>query len=89
MTEVLVIMTSGILLGFVLRSKVRFIKVINSMTIWIIFTLLFFMGISVGSNVEIMNNITTLGMQGLILALVAILGSVLLSWIVYNIFFKS
>jgi len=89
MTEVLVIMTAGMLLGYALRSKLKVIKLVNKSTIWIIFILLFFMGISVGADDKIMNNIGSLGLLGLILSVTAISGSVMLSWIVYNLFFKD
>jgi len=81
-------MTGGIVLGYILRSKEKLIKVSNKATLWVIFILLFFMGISVGSNSKVMQNLDTIGLRGLQLATVAILGSVLLSWIVYKLAFK-
>lgn len=89
MIEVLIIMSLGMLLGFLFSSKQKFISIINKSTMWIIFALLFFMGISVGINDDIMNNLRTIGLQGFILALVAILGSVVLSWFLYILFFKN
>lgn len=89
MIEVLIIMTVGIVLGALLRSKQKLISAINRSTMWIIFALLFFMGISVGINEDIMSNLGTIGLQGLFLSLVAILGSVVLSWVLYVLFFKN
>lgn len=89
MITVLIIMTVGIAIGAILRNKQQIIARINKTTLWIIFTLLFFMGISVGVNPDITSNLTTIGLQGLILALVAISGSVILSWILYLLFFKK
>ncbi len=89
MVEVLVIMTLGIALGALLRTRKQLIKTVNKTTIWIIFILLFFMGVTVGGNAEIMNNLDTIGLRGLQLSFVAILGSVILSWVVYKLFFNG
>ena len=40
-------------------------------------------GIAVGTNGEIMNNLDTIGLKGLILALGGVSGSVILAWVVY------
>jgi uncharacterized membrane protein YbjE (DUF340 family) len=76
-------------LGYLLRSKKRVLKINGKASLWVIFLLLFFMGISVGSNPKIMENLDTIGLRGFQLALVAVFGSVLLSWVVYKLFFKS
>ena len=89
MLTVLLIMAGGFLAGYLLRNKKQLIKWNNKATLWVIFLLLFFMGVSVGSNAEIMNNLDTIGLRGLELSLVAVLGSVLLSWPVYVFFFKK
>lgn len=82
-------MTAGMVLGYFLRTKKNLLKLSNKSTLWIIFLLLFFMGVSVGSNSDVMNNLDTIGLRGLQMAIVTILGSVLLSWIVYILVFKT
>jgi uncharacterized membrane protein YbjE (DUF340 family) len=82
-------MALGMVLGYFLRSRKKLLKILTQSTLWIIFILLFFMGISVGGNSEVMKNLDTIGIRGLQLALVAIFGSVLLSWVVYRFVFKS
>ncbi|MFA6401024.1 MAG: LysO family transporter [Salinivirgaceae bacterium] len=89
MIGVLIVMTLGIVIGLAFRSKTKMIQLINKSTIWIIFLLLFFMGISIGANPIIMKNIDTIGIRGFELALVSVLGSSLLSWLVYHLFFKK
>ncbi|MDA3890142.1 MAG: LysO family transporter [Salinivirgaceae bacterium] len=89
MLTVILIMLAGIVLGYFLRSKPQLIKVLNKSTIWVIFILLLFMGVSVGSNSEVVNNLDTIGLRGLQLAIVTILGSVLLSWVAYLWVFKT
>ena len=51
--------------------------------------LLFLLGISVGANESIVNNLTTLGGQALLIASAGTLGSVLAAWGVYHFFFKE
>jgi uncharacterized membrane protein YbjE (DUF340 family) len=82
-------MALGMVLGYFLRSRKKLLKILTQSTLWIIFILLFFMGISVGGNSEVMNNLDTIGIRGLQLALVTIFGSVLLSWVVYRFILKS
>lgn len=89
MHTVLIIMTLGMGVGYLLRSRKQILKINGKATLWVIFLLLFFMGISVGSNPTIMQNLDTIGLRGLQLALVAVFGSVALSWVVYKVFFKS
>jgi uncharacterized membrane protein YbjE (DUF340 family) len=89
MVEVLIIMALGTIFGIVFRQKQKLISYINKTTMWIIATLLFFMGISVGINNSIMCNLKTIGIKGLNIAMVAILGSVITSWIVYTTLFKK
>ncbi len=89
MYTVLIIMTIGICFGYLFRSRKKIIQFSNKATLWVIFILLFFMGIGVGSNKIIMDNLDTIGLRGLQLALAAVFGSVFLSWIVYTLFFKK
>ena len=88
MLTVIIIMTAGIVTGYFFRKKDKIIKVLNKSLLWIIFLLLFFMGVSVGSNNEVMNNLNTIGVRGLQLAIVTILGSVTLSWVLYQFVLK-
>lgn len=89
MLTIILIMLAGIITGYLLRNKNKLLKTVNKSTLYIIFMLLFFMGISVGSNNTIMRNLDTIGFRGLQLALFTILGSVLLSWLVYIVVFKT
>jgi uncharacterized membrane protein YbjE (DUF340 family) len=85
MYTVLLIMLVGMLLGYVLRSELTLVKVVNASITWIIYLLLFVLGVAVGVNDKIMNNLNTLGFSALIISVCAILGSVTLAWIAYKI----
>jgi uncharacterized membrane protein YbjE (DUF340 family) len=89
MIEVLIIMTAGIIVGLLLRKKQNIINYFNKSIIWFVIILLFLMGISVGINNKIMDNLSSIGLQGFILALVAVFGSSVLSYFVYTLFFKK
>lgn len=89
MLTVIIIMTAGFLIGYLLRHKKGLVQIANKSTLWVIFVLLFFMGLSVGGNAEIMQNLDTIGMRGVALSLAAVFGSVVLSLPVYLLFFKS
>lgn len=89
MLNVILVMTLGILFGIAFRSKKKMINVFIKSTLWIIFLLLFFLGLTVGYNDEIMQNLGTIGFRALQFSLAALLGSLSLSWVVYRYFFKS
>ena len=71
------IMLSGMLIGYLLRSKrLTWIHKIITFLIWL---LLFLLGIDVGDNKAIMNGLHTLGLEALT-TLAAVIGSTLLAW---------
>lgn len=78
----------GIILGYILRKK----KIENKIDIFTtisIYALLFFIGISVGSNETIVNNLDKIGLNALILTIAAVLGSIFTSFFVYKFFFRN
>ena len=80
MLKIVGIMLLGVLKNYQLRWVQKWIM----LAIWL---LLFLLGIAVGTNGEIMNNLDTIGLKGLILALGGVSGSVILAWVVYRFFF--
>ncbi|WP_075559745.1 LysO family transporter [Parabacteroides timonensis] len=88
MFTVIGIMFSGIAIGYLLR-KVEFLQKIGRPISYTILLLLFLLGISVGANEAIINNLTTLGGQAFLIALAGTGGSVLAAWGVYHFFFKE
>ena len=85
MFTIISIMFVGIGIGYVLRN-LQFLQKIEKSTSLTIFLLLFVLGISIGSNSLIINN---LGWQAAILATLSILGSMLASFLVFHLFFKK
>lgn len=72
------IMLTGMLIGYLLRSKrLTWIHKIITFLIWL---LLFLLGIDVGGNEAIMKGLHTLGLEALIITSAAVIGSTLLAW---------
>ena len=89
MITVLLILALGIGVGYLIREKENWIKWNDRFTTWSIYLLLFLLGISVGLNDKIMNNLDTIGVKALYLTLGAVGGSIILALIVYRLFFKE
>ena len=75
----------GISLGYLLRTKFEGAKakVVHwqgRIVTWLIWLLLFLLGIEVGSNDRIISALPTLGVEALVLSVAATLGSCLLAW---------
>ncbi|MDD4513986.1 LysO family transporter [Massilibacteroides sp.] len=81
------IMFGGIGIGYLFR-KIAFLQKLNASISYTIYLLLFLLGISVGTNETIMNNLGTLGLEAFLIALAGTLGSVVAAWVVYRFFFK-
>lgn len=87
MLIVIGLMISGIILGYILRE--RNMKFVQKGITCAIFALLFLLGLSVGTNNEIMDNLDTIGLDALLITFGAVAGSVLCAWFVYKFFFEK
>ena len=88
MFGVMIVMLSGVLIGYILRNIRAIPALVSKINIYIIFLLLFVMGLSVGSNPQVIQGLGTLGLLGIAISVVSIAG-VFLSWIVYRHLFKK
>lgn len=84
---VIAIMLSGVLLGYILRNKD--LKIIQKLISIAIIALLFLLGISVGKNPDIMDNLYTIGWEALVITFGAVAGTVFCAWIVYKYYFSK
>lgn len=89
MITVLLLMTAGIFIGWILHSKEKFLKVSAILTNWAIYALLFLLGLSVGTNEKILTNFGNIGFQAIMLTVFAVIGSILCAWLTYHLFFKK
>lgn len=81
----------GIALGYVLRTRTKSDTVSSAanvwtarITTWLIWLLLFMLGIEVGSNEQIISSLPTLGVEALVLSVCATLGSCVLAWALWK-----
>ena len=79
------LMVTGIVLGYLFRE--RNLKIVHKLINYAIFLLLFLLGITVGANGDIMNNLATIGYDALLITLASVAGSVLCAWGIYHFFF--
>lgn len=75
------------ILGYVFRNKTSFIVVSDKATTLVIYLLLFLLGIGVGLNETIISNMGTIGFQAITITFGAMLGSLILAYITYKLFF--
>jgi uncharacterized membrane protein YbjE (DUF340 family) len=89
MISILLVLSMGILVGLLIISKPKLHLVNNYLLNWSIYLLLFLLGISVGTNAEIIRNLGKIGYEALTIAIASIAGSVVLSQILFNLLFKK
>lgn len=87
MLIVISLMVCGIVLGYALRrKKLKFVTPLITVAIW---ALLFLLGVGVGNNPAIMDNLGTIGWDALLLTLGAVVGSLVCAWVVYRYLFSG
>lgn len=82
MLKVVAIMLSGMAVGFLMRK--RRLRVVPHAVTVLIWLLLFFLGVEVGENPQVVGGIRELGLEALWLAMTGIAGTVLFSWALWK-----
>ena len=82
MLKIVAIMLSGMAVGFLLRG--RRLTFVNKAVTVLIWALLFFLGVEVGTNPQVIEGITSLGLEALWLALAGLAGTILFSWALWK-----
>ena len=82
MLKVVAIMLSGMAVGFLLRK--RRLRVVPHAVTVLIWLLLFFLGVEVGENPQVINGIRDLGLEAMWLSLTGIAGTILFSWALWR-----
>ena len=88
MFSILSTMLAGVVIGHFLRSG-KLLENIEKTTSLTIFALLFVLGLSIGSNRLIIENLGRVGWQAVILATLSLAGSIIAARIVFQMFFKK
>ncbi|TYB31855.1 MAG: lysine exporter LysO family protein [Candidatus Mcinerneyibacterium aminivorans] len=82
MLEVLAVLITGILAGLILKKYRGVIKWTEWLANISIYFLLFFLGVSVGVNKKIFQNLGSIGLLSLIITIFVVFGSVLTAYFV-------
>ena len=78
MLKFVAIILSGMAVGFLLRKwQLRVVPHMVTVLIWL---LLFFLGVEVGENPQVIEGITSLGLEALWLSIAGLAGTILFSW---------
>lgn len=88
MIIVLLLMLAGVFVGFFISRYPHLIRLNDKLTSVAIYALLFLLGISVGLNKTIIQNLDKIGVQAIVITLGAVSGSVLSLWFLYRLFFQ-
>lgn len=81
-------MFAGVVAGLMLR-KVKALAHIGKAISVTVYVMLFFLGVKIGSDKNILANLSTLGLQAFLLAFAGAMGSVLFSTILYRLMFRK
>ena len=76
MFYILLFLAVGVMVGFVFRSDGRLVKFADSVFPYAVYFLLFSLGVSFGASGEVVSNIRNLGASALLIAGLAVAGSV-------------
>lgn len=89
MIAVLIVMSIGIVFGRLAGKTQGFLKINEKLLSIAIYFLLFILGLSVGLNETVIDNLDEIGFQAAMITVGAVAGSVLVCWLLYKIFFKT
>lgn len=79
----------GLLLGHLIKKYKTIHRINERFTMVTVYLLLFLLGISVGVNDEIVGNMVAIGFKALFLSTGAMLGTLILAYLVVRLFFKE
>jgi len=86
MLTIILCIIAGIVAGYLLRKN-DFVKHTGSLLSVVIMLLLFFLGVSIGTNEQVVNHFASIGLEAFILTVGGTLGSLLCAKLVYQRFF--
>lgn len=89
MLIVAAIMFAGIFTGYLLRGQKKILRLNARLTMWVIYLLLFFLGLAIGGDDYIMHQLPELGLMALLISFAAIGGSILAAWLLWRVAFSE
>ena len=88
MFKILIIISLGVGVGFILRQRFSLNKV-SKVIMVLIYMLLLILGVVVGANETIISNLGTIGVKAAAISISAVLGSMIMAKILYHILYKG
>lgn len=88
MLSIFIFILSGVAVGYLIRNR-TYKQHVGSVINIIIIVLLFFLGVAVGANKQIVESFASIGLDAFAIASAATLGSILCAWFVFHRFFKN
>lgn len=79
----------GIIIGATTKANKKDKKVVDVLTLISVFALLFVMGINIGTNKEVINNLGNVGLLALIYSIFTIIGSIIVVYFLTQIIFRG
>lgn len=89
MLNAILFLLGGILIGRLFRNKIKKFSYLSLIQTIVIIAMLFALGLSVGANKTVMENLTSLGLQALLLSSLCIIGSILTGWLFWKITYSQ
>ena len=88
MIYLILTLSAGICAGFICRRS-RFLRHTGTVVSAVICLMLFFVGVKIGADENILKNLSGLGLQALLFAIAGMAGSVLAAALLYKTVFKA
>ena len=79
---------AGICAGFI-RRRIKAFSHVGKAVSLTVFVMLFFLGVEIGSDEHVLENLSTLGLRAFVLAVTGVAGSVILSMLLYKALFRK
>lgn len=79
----------GLIIGATIKENKKYKKTIDILTLISVFALLFVMGINIGTNKEVIDNLGNVGLLALAYSLFTIIGSIIVVYLLTHIIFRG
>lgn len=79
----------GIPIGFALRKQKAVVHAVDKLTMWAIYILLFLLGVSLGTDENIISQAGGIGLKALIISSACVIGSALSAWLLSKVILKG
>ncbi|MFV0421220.1 LysO family transporter [Oleidesulfovibrio sp.] len=79
----------GIPIGFALRKNRAVVHAVDKLTMWAIYLLLFLLGISLGTDDNIVSQAGNIGIKAFLISAACVAGSALAAWLLGKVILKG